>query len=88
MGSESENNIIEILDENGKKIYCELFNIIECEGNEYAMLLPQEQKDEPDAEFVVMKILEDEDDIAFVNLEDDEFKRVAEYIENMQDDEE
>ena len=87
MGGKEE-NIIEIMDENGKVIYCELFNIVEFEGNEYALILPQEEKDHEEAEFVVMKILEDKDDIAFVNLEDDEFARVSEYIENMQDDEE
>ncbi len=87
MSEKEAENVIEILDEDGKVIYCELFNIVEFEGNEYALLLPQDQKDEPDAEFVVMKILEDQDDIAFVNLDDDEFKRVANYIENIQDEE-
>ncbi len=86
--SDNPENIIEIIDENGKTICCELFNIIEFEGNEYALLLPQEEKDNEDAEFVVMKIMEDEDDIAFINLDDDEFNRVSEYIENIQDDEE
>ncbi len=87
MGENTE-NIIEIVDENGKTIYCELFNIVEFEGNEYALLLPQDEKDKEDAEFVVMKIMEEDDDIAFINLEDDEFARVSEYIENIQDDEE
>ncbi len=89
MSENESDNIIEIVDENGKIIYCELFNIIEFEGNEYAMLLPQDQKDKDDAEFVVMKIVEEaEDDVSFESLEDDEFKKVADYIENMSDDEE
>ena len=86
--SDNPENIIETIEENRKTICCELFNIIEFEGNEYALLLPQEEKDNEDAEFVVMKIMEDEDDIAFINLDDDEFNRVSEYIENIQDDEE
>ena len=89
MSENESDNIIEIVDENGKIIYCELFNIIEFEGNEYAMLLPQDQKDKDHAEFVVMKIVEEaEDDVSFESLEDDEFKKVADYIENMSDDEE
>ena len=87
MTKEEENNIIEIVDESGNVIQCELFTIIEFEDNEYAMLLPLDQADEEDAEFVVMRIMEEGDDIAFINLEDDEFERVSEYIENMDDDE-
>lgn len=87
MTKEEENNIIEIVDESGNVIQCELFTIIEFEENEYAMLLPLDQADEEDAEFVVMRIMEEGDDIAFINLEDDEFERVSEYIENMDDDE-
>ncbi len=87
MTKEEENNIIEIVDESGNVIQCELFTIIEFEDNEYAMLLPLDQVDEEDAEFVVMRIMEEDDDIAFINLEDDEFERVSEYIENMDDDE-
>lgn len=87
MTKEEENNIIEIVDESGNVIQCELFTIIEFEDNEYAMLLPLDQADEEDAEFVVMRIMEEGDDIAFINLDDDEFERVSEYIENMDDDE-
>ena len=34
-----------------------------------------------------MRIEENDDEIEFVNLEDDEFERVSEYIENLEDDE-
>lgn len=87
MTKEEENNIIEIVDENDNVIKCELFTIIEFEGNEYAMLLPQDQVDEEDAEFVVMRIEEDGEEISFINLDDEEFEKVSEYIENMDDDE-
>ncbi len=85
---EPENTTIEIVDENGQTIYCELFNIVEYKNNEYALLLPKDQKNDEEAEFVLMKIVEEGEDITFINLEDDEFQEVAEYIENIPDDEE
>ena len=87
--TKEENNIIEIVDENGEVLACELFTIVEFEEKEYALLIPQDEKDNEEAEFVVMRIEEEgEDDISFVNLDDDEFERVSEYIENMEDDDE
>ena len=85
---EPENTTIEIIDENGNTIYCELFNIVEYNGQEYALLLPSDQKDNEESEFVLMKIEENGDDISFINLSDAEFQEVAEYIENISDDEE
>ena len=86
--TKEENNIIEIVDENGETILCEVFTIVEFEDNDYALLIPKDQKDEPEADFVVMRIEEDGDEISFVDLDDDEFERVSEYIENMEDDDE
>lgn len=86
--TKEENNIIEIVDENGETIVCEVFTIIEFEDNEYALLIPKDQKDEPEADFVVMRIEEEGEEISFVDLDDDEFERVSEYIENMEDDDE
>lgn len=85
--TKEENNIIEIIDENDNVISCELFTIVEFEEHEYALLIPESEKDNEDAEFVVMRIEENDDEIEFVNLEDDEFERVSEYIENLEDDE-
>ncbi len=86
--TKEENNVIEIIDENGQTIYCELFTIVEFEDKEYALLIPKDQKDEEEADFVVMRIEEEGEEISFVDLDDDEFERVSEYIENMEDDDE
>ena len=86
--TKEENNIIEIVDENGEVTTCELFTIVEFEEKEYALLIPQDQIEKEEAEFVVMRIEEEGEDISFVNLDDDEFERVSEYIENMEDDDE
>ena len=86
--TKEENNIIEIVDENGEVILCEVFTIVEFEEKEYALLIPKNQKDDPEADFVVMRIEEEGGEISFVDLDDDEFERVSEYIENMEDDDE
>lgn len=86
--TKEENNIIEIVDESGEVITCELFTIVEFEEKEYALLIPKDQIDAEEAEFVVMRIEEEGEDISFVNLDDDEFERVSEFIENMEDDDE
>lgn len=86
--TKEENNIIEIVDENGEVILCEVFTIVEFEEKEYALLIPKNQKDDPEADFVVMRIEEEGEEISFVDLDDDEFERVSEYIENMEDDDE
>ena len=86
--TKEENNIIEIVDENGETILCEVFTIIEFEDNDYALLIPKDQKEDDEADFVVMRIEEEGDEISFVNLDDDEFEKVSEYIENMEDDDE
>lgn len=85
--AKDENNIIEIVDENGT-INCKLFTIVEFEEKEYALLIPVDQEDEEEAEFVLMRIEGDDEDISFATLDDDEFERVSEYIENMEDDDE
>ena len=51
-------------------------------------MIPKNQKDDPEADFVVMRIEEEGEEISFVDLDDDEFERVSEYIENMEDDDE
>ena len=58
------------------------------EEKEYALLIPKDQIDAEEAEFVVMRIEEEGEEISFVDLDDDEFERVSEYIENMEDDDE
>ena len=48
--TKEENNIIEIVDENGEVILCEVFTIIEFEEKDYALLIPKNQKDDPEAD--------------------------------------
>ena len=81
-----EDQIIETIDENGNVIKFELFDIVEVDEQEYALLLPVEE--EEGDEVVLMRLSKDGDEYLFVTIDDDEeFEKVAEYVENMEDEE-
>ena len=80
----AEKRIIETVDENGNSIKFELFDIIVCEDQEYALLTNPEVED--DENIVVMKLLNDGEGYTLETIEDDdEFDRVQEYIESIED---
>ena len=64
---------------------CELYDIIEFEGNQYA-LLTEADSEEEEPEVVLMRYLEEGDESYFETIDDDEeFERVSEYIETLED---
>ena len=84
-----ENDIIEITDEDGNVIKCELYDIVEVEGKQYAVLA-EEGADEEETEFVLMRMVEngDSDEVFFETIDDDdEFEKVQEYIESLAEEE-
>lgn len=82
-----EDQIIETIDENGNVVKFELFDIVEVDELEYALLLPVE--DEEGDEVVLMRLSKDGDEYLFETIDDDdEFEKVAAYVENMEDEEE
>lgn len=89
MAKEEENQIIETVTEDGEKVQFELFDIIEFEEKEYALLLPvgdDAQDDEDEAELVLMRLLKEDDGYTFETIDDDdEFERVSAYIEDIED---
>ena len=91
MAIEEENNIIEITDEDGSTLKCELYDIIEFEEKQYALLVEvdaDESEEEP--ELVLMRLIEngDSDEVFFETIDDDdEFERVQAYIENLPEEE-
>ncbi len=88
MSEIEENNIIETVDENGDVITFQLFDIVEFEEKEYALLLPVEEEEPDEVEMVLMRLVKDGDDYSFETIDDeDEFDRVSEYIESLGDDE-
>lgn len=88
MAKEEEKQLIETIDENGEVVNFELFDIIEFEEKEYALLLPADSDDDND-EVVLMRLTKDGEDYLFEAIEtDEEFDKVSEYIESLTDDEE
>ena len=88
MTEEEKIDIIETVDEEGTPISFKLFDVIEFEGKEYAMLLPLEEEDSDDPELVLMRLVSDGEEYAFETIEDEaEFDAVAEYIESIEDEE-
>ena len=87
---ELEDRLIETIDENGNVITFELYDIIEVDEQEYALVLPTEQdedSDDEDAEIVLMRLSKNGDDYLFETIEDDEeFNKVAAYVESLDED--
>ena len=82
-----EDKIIETVDENGNVVKFELYDIVEVDEKEYALLLPTDEEDAD--EVVLMKITKDGEEYLFETIDDDdEFEKVAQYVENMEDEEE
>ena len=90
MSEELEQNYVEIYGEDGKLLKCEIYDVIDFEEKTYALLLPfEEDKDAEDVDVIVMEYVEEGEDGYFQNIDDDkEFKRVCEYIESLEDEEE
>lgn len=85
-----EKQLIETVDEEGNVINFELFDIIEVDEQEYALLLPAEadEEDSEEGEIVLMRLTKDGEDYLFETIDDDEeFKKVEEYIKTMEDEE-
>lgn len=84
MTLEEEKQLIETVDEDGNVINFELFDIVEFEEKEYALLLPAENPSDDD-EVVLMRLTKDGEDYLFEAIDDDEeFEKVAEYIEKLE----
>jgi len=85
MTKEEEKQIIETIDENGEVVNFELFDIVEFEEKEYALLLPSDSEDDSD-EVVLMRLIKEGEDYLFEAIEnDEEFDKVSDYIENLAD---
>ena len=81
--AEELDNTIEIIDDDGTTIKCELYDIVEFDGKQYAVLAEKDSEDE-EPELVLMRYTEEGEESYFeTNDDDDEFERVSEYIENL-----
>lgn len=81
--AEELDNTIEIIDNDGTTIKCELYDIVEFDGKQYAVLAEKDSEDE-EPELVLMRYTEEGEESYFETIDDDdEFERVSEYIENL-----
>lgn len=86
MKNENE-ELIETIDEEGNKVTFELIDVVTVDDVEYALLLPKDVKDdEEEGEILVMRLKKDGEEYSFEAIDDDdEFNKVAEYIEELED---
>ena len=78
--------LIETFDEDGNKVSFELLDIVTVDDVEYALLLPAGEKNDEEGEILVMRVHKDGEDYSFEVIEDDEeFNRIAESIEELED---
>lgn len=83
-----ETQIIETIDEEGNTINFELYDIVEVEGREYALLLPTDAEEGEDDEIVLMRLTKDGEDYLFETIDDEEeFDKVAAYVESLEEEE-
>lgn len=88
MALEEKDDIIETVDEEGNPISFKLFDVVEYEGKEYAMLLPLDEEEGDDPELVLMRLVTEGDDYILETIDsDEEFEAVSEYIESFEDEE-
>ena len=85
MTEEMESNLVEIQDEDGNVTKCEIYDIVEFEEKNYALLLPLEDESEEDPELIVLEYIEEDDEGYFQSIDDEkEFERVCEYIQTLE----
>lgn len=85
---EMDEQLIETIDEDGNVINFELIDIIEFEGQEYGLLLPKDEEEE-DKEVILMRLTKDGEEYIFEVIEsDEEFNKVVDFIDTLEEDEE
>ncbi len=88
--AEEELNWITLVDEEGKEHRFNLINILEMEGLKYAVMVPEQQASENEEEAFIFRLETDEDgEEVLVDIEDDEeFNRVCELLDELEDEDE
>ena len=71
---ELDDNMVTLTDENGEDVQFEFLDLIEYEGNEYVVLLPAEETEEP-GEVVILQLEDTEEgseEESYISVEDEE----------------
>ncbi|MGM9994713.1 MAG: DUF1292 domain-containing protein [Candidatus Avigastranaerophilus sp.] len=81
----NKNEKIETVDENGNKVCFDVLDIVTVDDVDYAILLPEDGEDE-ESELLIMRLKQDGEEYLFETIDDDEeFEKVAAYIEEIED---
>jgi uncharacterized protein YrzB (UPF0473 family) len=85
---QQEDTMITLEGEDGNSYSCQLLNIFEFEGQDYALLLKlgedKEQAEDEDGSLVIMRLIQRDDQSIFQTIEsDEEFERVVAHIEEI-----
>ena len=84
--AEIRDDKVETVDENGNKVCFEVLDIVTVDDVEYALLLPEGADDTEESEVLIMRLKQDGEDYSFETIDDDEeFEKVASYIEQLED---
>lgn len=85
-----EQQYVEVLWEDGTVVKCEIYDVIDFEDKTYALLFPLDgDENDEDEELIVMEYVEEGEDGYFQNIEDEnEFNRVCEYIQSLDEEDE
>ena len=79
----SEENYVELQNEDGSTIQCSICDIVHFESKKYALLTVKDN----DGEILVMRLEDDGENYSLFLLDnEDEFQRVRDYIQGLQDD--
>lgn len=75
LDEELEDNMVKLTDENGEEVEFEFLDLIELDGNQYVVLLPAEETEEP-GEVVILQIEdtddEDSEEESYVSVDDED----------------
>lgn len=87
---ENELQYVEVFDDNGDILKCEIYDLIDYEEKTYALLLPvTEDENDDDSEVILMEYIEEDEDGYFKNIEDEnEFNKICKYIESLEEEDE
>jgi len=85
---QQEDTMITLEGEDGNSYSCQLLNIFEFEGQDYALLLKlnegKEQPEDEDGSLVIMRLIQRDDQSIFQTIEsDEEFDKVVAHIEEI-----
>ena len=71
---EELDNIIVLNDENGEEIEFEFLDLIEYDGEEYVVLLPNDEDEDDAGEVVILKLedTDNEEEESYVSVDDEE----------------